>query len=137
MIDGNGFILDIIKEESVPNLPIVEGVHVTSLTKGSLLEVSKSDNYRYKVLTVMLEAITVSGSSELIHCISLDNPDEISLLTQDEISMYVGQAVDLNRKLGWLNSEAYTKILQNEQEGSLDVSVPGKALFHPNPIEEE
>ncbi len=137
VIDGSGFILDITKEDSVPNLPIVEGVHVTSLTKGNLLEVSKSDNYRYKVLTVMLEAIIEWGSIEQIYSISLDNPDEISLLTRDEISIYVGQAVDLDRKLGWLNSEAYTKVLQNEQEGSLDVSVPGKAVFHPDPIEEK
>lgn len=137
VIDESGFILDIIKEDNVPSLPIVEGIHITRLTKGSLLEVSESDNYRYKILTVMLEAVTEWEFGELIHTISLNNPDEISLLTRDGISVYVGQAVELDRKMGWLDSEAYTKVLQSEQEGSLDVSVPGKAVFHPDPVEEE
>ncbi len=136
VIDSSGFILDIIKEDKIPELPIVEGIHITRLTKGSLLEVSESDKYRYKILTVMLDAVIERGSSELIHSISLDNPDGVTLLTRDGISVYVGQAVELDRKLGWLHSEAYTKVQQSEQEGSLDVSVPGKAVFHPDPVEE-
>ncbi|NLC43710.1 MAG: FtsQ-type POTRA domain-containing protein [Clostridiales bacterium] len=137
LIDDSGFVLDIIKEDSIPTLPIVEGIHITRLKKGSLLELAESDKYRYKVLTVMLEAVTEWGSGELINSISLDNPDGISFLTRDGISVYIGQAVELDRKLGWLHSEAYTTVQQSDQEGSLDVSVPGKAVFHPDPVEEE
>ncbi|MDD2503657.1 MAG: FtsQ-type POTRA domain-containing protein [Clostridia bacterium] len=137
VIDVNGFILDIVKEDEQSTLPIVEGIHITRLKKGSLLEVSESDNYRYKILTRILESITEWETGGLIRIINLDNPDEITLLTRDVIQVYLGQAVELDRKMGWLHSEAYTQVLQSDQEGKLDISVPGKAVFHPSPAKEE
>ena len=137
VIDVNGFIMDILRQDNQPALPIIEGIHIANLTKGSLLEVSKSDNYRYKILTRMLEAVDEWEMTELIEVLSLDTPDDISLHTRDGVQVKIGQATDLERKLSWLQSEAYAEVLVRDQEGVLDVSVPGKAVFRPDAPGEE
>lgn len=137
VIDTGGFVLDIIKQDSKASLPIVEGIHISSLKKGSMLNVSESDDYQYKILTRILEAVAEWEAGDLIQTVFLDNPDDIFLLTRDGIKVTIGQAVELDKKMGWLKSEAYTKLLQGEQKGILDVSVPGKAVFHPDPLDQE
>jgi len=133
VIDSNGFILDIVKQSAEASYPVIDGVYITRLTKGSLLEVAASDNYKYKVMIRLLKAISNWDLGTMIKTVDLENPDGIVLITRDDITITMGQAVELDRKLGWLESDAYTEVLNKGEQGVLDVSVPGKAVFHPAP----
>ena len=73
----------------------------------------------------------------MIETMLLDNPDDIILITRDGIQIKLGQAVELDRNSAGLNPMLYTEVLQKEETGSFDVSVPGKAVFHPNLLPED
>jgi cell division protein FtsQ len=137
IIDCNGFILDIVKQSQGVSLPVLEGIHVSCLSKGSFLEVSEKDSYQFKVLTHFLKSLEEWEIKDRIKAIYIDNPDDITLLTNDDIKVSIGQALDLDRKLGWLCSEAYTQVLEKGEPGTLDVRTPGKAVFHPTPVPED
>ncbi len=136
VVDSGGFIMDIIRQTDHPLLPLVEGIHINKLSKGSLLDKAMNDDYKRKILIRILQALEERGMGSMIQTICLDDPDDITLITKDEIQVILGQAVELDRKLGWLQSEAYTTVLENGGKGTLDVSVPGKAVFLPLPSDE-
>ncbi len=129
VIDTSGFILDIIKQRDTTQYPIIEGIRLRNLTKGSFLQSVDSDNYKQKVLIHLLEAICEWDIGSMLEQISLEDPDSIILLTRDGVTVSVGQAVELDKKLGWLKSEAYVEVLGRTEKGILDVSVPGKAVY--------
>jgi cell division septal protein FtsQ len=137
LVDSSGFIMDITKQTQEPSYPVIEGISISRLTKGSTLEVAQDGNYKKKVLIRMLEALEQWNITHMIKTMYLDNPDDIILVTRDEIQVKLGQAIELDRKLGWLKSTAYTEVLQKQEIGTFDVSVPGKAVFHPQPLQEE
>ena len=131
LVDSSGFILDILKQAQQTIYPVVEGVSISKLTKGTTLEPAGEGSYQQKILVRMLQALEEWDINQMIQTLDLDNPDDIVLITRDGIRVKLGQAVELDRKLGWLQSAAYTEVLQRDEAGVFDVSVPGKAIFHP------
>jgi cell division septal protein FtsQ len=134
VIDGSGFIMDIIKQKDDVPYPVVDGIRLNSLTKGGRLEPVESDDYKQKVLIRLLEAVEKWKIGGMLQNINLEDPDNILLTTRDNVRVQIGQAVELDKKLGWLKSEAYTDVLEQGKSGILDVSVPGKAVFHPESL---
>mgnify|MGYP000903224014 CR=1 FL=1 len=72
----------------------------------------------------------------MLRDIRLVDPDDLLLTTRDGVRVRIGQAVELDKKLGWLKSDAYAEVLEKGESGILDVSVPGKAVFHPESLPE-
>jgi cell division protein FtsQ len=138
VIDANGFIMEIIKQKADIPYPVVEGIRLSSLTKGSKLEVAESGTYKQKVMIRVLQAVQEWNEGSMLHSIRMEDPDNILLVTRDGVRITIGQATNLDKKLGWLKSDAYTEVLEKGQTGILDVSVPGKAVFRPeNPADNE
>ncbi|HHY82704.1 MAG TPA: FtsQ-type POTRA domain-containing protein [Clostridiales bacterium] len=137
IIDSSGFILDIVKQTNELSYPTIEGMHISRLIKGSVLETAESDSYKFKIMIRMLEAIAKWEIGSMIQTIYLDDPDHVELVTRDDVHVTLGQALELDRKLGWLQSDAYTEVLNRDEKGTLDVSVPGKAVFHPEPAADD
>jgi len=137
LIDSNAFVLDIIKQTQNPPYPVIEGLTISRLSKGSILELDQNGDYRQKVLIQLMESLKEWSIIDMVSAINMDNPDDIILFTKDEISVKLGQAVELDRKLGWLKSDAYTEVIEKEEPGTLDVSVPGKAVFNPQHISDD
>lgn len=132
LVDSSGFILDIVKQTQQPTYPVVEGLSVSNLTKGTTMELAEGGSYQQKILVRMLEAMEEWEVIHMIQTMYLDDPDDIVMITQDGIQVKLGQAVELDRKLGWLQSVAYTEVLHKNEAGIFDISVPGKAIFHPH-----
>ena len=132
LVDSSGFILDIVKQTQQPTYPVVEGIAISNLTKGTTMELAEGGSYQQKILVRMLEAMEEWEVIHMIQTMYLDDPDDIVMITQDGIQVKLGQAVELDRKLGWLQSVAYTEVLQKNEAGIFDISVPGKAIFHPH-----
>jgi cell division septal protein FtsQ len=131
VIDASGFIMDIIKQKDEVPYPVVDGIRLNNLTKGSRLDMAESGSYKQKVLVRLLEAVREWKAGDLLQSILLEDPDNITLVTRDNVRIAMGQATELDKKLGWLESDAYTEVLAKGEAGTLDVSVPGKAVFRP------
>jgi cell division protein FtsQ len=131
IIDGSGFVLNIVKQQDDEPYPVVEGVPVTSLTRGSLLSTGEHESYREKILLRLLGEMDKWKVGGMLKGIGLENPDNIVLTTKDGIQVQIGQAVELDKKFGWLKSEAYQSVLKNGKGGTLDVRVPDKAVYRP------
>lgn len=129
VIDRTGFIIDITKQMQDVLYPVIEGVRLHSLTKGTMLDIDEEDKYKQKVLLRVLEGIIERDVEDVIKIVDMKDPDNIVLMTRDDIQIALGQALELDRKLGWLVSDGYTEVLRMETPGVMDVSVPGKAVF--------
>lgn len=131
VIDKTCFIIDIEKQRAETSYPSIEGVIIQSFAKGSKLKLIESESFKLRVLLNLLESICKQGVGDILATINIEDPDNLKLYTRDGIEIVVGQAVELDRKLGWLRSDAYSELLRQGLKGTLDVSVPGKAIFKP------
>lgn len=131
VIDAGGLILDIIKQQPEVVYPVIDGLEIQNLTKGKPLDSIESDDYKQRILISLLEEIYACGVEDIIKVINMENPDDILLKTRDDIQIIVGQAVEIDKKLAWLQSDAYTEVLERDINGVMDISVSGKAIFRP------
>ncbi len=137
LMDAEGFILDILKQNSEAAYPAIEGLRLKSLTKGRLLSVADNDQYKERILYRVLDAVRMTETEGFISVIDVDNPDDIRLSTRDGYDIILGTAVELDKKLSWLLSDGYTQILLRRVPGIMDVSVSNKMVFRPMNILDE
>lgn len=123
LIDRTGFVLDIIKQEKEASLPIITGIRLKSYSKGKYLEASSDDDYKYKALKILLESLYNQGANELIYEINIADADNIMLKSIHGIDIVIGQAINLDKKVSWLLSDAYDLIISKYSSGIFDVSV--------------
>lgn len=133
LIDENAFIMDLIKQdESSDQYFKIEGLREFNFKKGTQFEFIESEKIKQVVLNELLDSIYKRGVQHMISEISLENVDNIKLLTRQGVLLELGQAVQLEKKLAWLLSDAYTEIVNSDMKGTLDVSVAEKAVFRPD-----
>lgn len=131
VIDAEGFVLDIHRRPSEPEHPSVLGLKITGLTRGQPLSASDADQYRVRLLLKLLDALEETQTAEGILTIDLRAPEDIILTTREGYPVYLGQALDLSRKLAWLRSDGYRQVLSQNILGELDIRQAGTMIFRP------
>lgn len=137
VIDAEGFVLDIQKRTDEPMHPSVLGLRITGLTRGHPLSVSETDPYKLRRLLKLLAALEETQTADTILTIDLRETEDIVLITREGYPVYLGQALDLTRKLTWLRSDGYQQVLSQNRWGELDIRQAGTMIFRPmKPVDE-
>jgi cell division protein FtsQ len=132
VIDVRGFILDIIKQFPDPDLPQIQGIGIKNFTKGTHLAAADRDEYKERILFRLLEAVDKSDTIGSVSVLNVEDPDNIRVITREGYDVFLGQALELEKKLSWLKSEdGYGKIVEAGVPGILDISVADKMVFRP------
>ncbi|HZK34668.1 MAG TPA: FtsQ-type POTRA domain-containing protein [Bacillota bacterium] len=132
VIDKNAFIVDIVKQGSGEAKHMkIEGVRLLNFAKGTQLELIESEDIKQRVIISLLDSISAQGVQNVISIIHMSDVDNIQLETKDGIIVKLGQATQVDTKLSWILSDAYTDLVDENMQGVLDVSVAEKAVFRP------
>ena len=100
LIDENAFIMDLIKQdESSDQYFKIEGLREFNFKKGTQFELIESEKIKQVVLNELLDSIYKRRVQHMISEISLENVDNIKLLTRQGVLLELGQAVQLEKKL--------------------------------------
>lgn len=128
VLDKDGLVMnETTGLELIGTLPLVTGIRVSNAHKGQFLKVkSQVQLDAYCKLIVELNKQNYAGQ---ITEIRLNNPENIYLVTAEGISVRIGKAEDLKRKVQAIRTTmAYLRAL-GEDAGVLDVSVPTEAKY--------
>jgi cell division protein FtsQ len=129
IIDREGIVLDILRELDAGQYPEAEGLHVKSFMKGKIIVLA--DSYQLKALCRVIQGIYDWDVQNHISKILMANPDDIILISPQGIEIRLGQAVSVDQKLKWLTKTEVLSIIHGNENGQLDISAEGQAVFHP------
>lgn len=128
VLDKDGLVMnETTGTDLIGTLPLVTGIRVSNAHKGQFLTVkSQVQLDAYCKLIVELNKQNYAGQ---VTEIRLNNPENIYLVTAEGISVRIGKAEDLKRKVQAIRTTmAYLRAL-GEDAGVLDVSVPTEAKY--------
>lgn len=130
LIDTKGIVLAIESEGSIDDYPVITDLYVKSFVKGK--QIIAGDDYQFRALLRVLQSIYDLGLENIVREIQMKNPDDIYIISNKNIRIKLGQAIDVDNKLKWLKTEQFKEIEPDlNSEWIFDISIPGKAIFSP------
>lgn len=128
-IDKECYILEIAKDIGDIQHPLVQDVPVKSFVVGKKLVAE--EQYKLNALMKILESLySLELDSEISEIIMTD-PDDIYLILTDGIQVRLGQALDTEQKLSWLESAEIKDVCRGLVGGILDITAPSRPVFYP------
>ncbi len=130
-LDETGLVMDESNALTLPdNIPIVTGMHGTSVRVGRQLEVRR-ERQRAAYCAIISE-LQLQIYSDQISELNLANTDNLYLVTVDGITVRLGDETNMRAKIGALRTDvAYLRLL-GKNTGILDVTTPEDAKFTPD-----
>ena len=127
-LDIDGMVLDEYSDMNYPGeVPAVYGFKVASAIVGEKLSV-RNDAQLVAYASIVSE-LTIQQYAERIKSINVSDPDALTLLTKDGITVQLGSSEYMRAKIGAMRTDiAYLQQL-GETSGVLDVTVPEDGKF--------
>src|SRR5690606_35358767 len=95
-------------------------------------QIIAGDDYQFRALLRVLQSIYDLDLENIVREIQMKNPDDIYIISNKNIRIKLGQAIDVDNKLKWLKTEQFKEIEPDlNSEWIFDISIPGKAIFSP------
>lgn len=129
IIDSDLRIIDDSSVFDTEKLPCISGVSVSGYELNSQLEI-KSDE-KEKALEVMLTSLESCGLIESVKYISIDDLTAITFNYDNRIDVVCGSQLQIDRKIRMFAESIRTSTFDENSIGSVDLSVPGTAVYNP------
>src|SRR5690606_33495958 len=102
LIDTKGIVLSIESEGSIDDDPVITDLYVKSFVKGK--QIIAGDDYQFRALLRVLQSIYDLDLENIVREIQMKNPDDIYIISNKNIRIKLGQAIDVDNKLKWLKT---------------------------------
>jgi|WetSurMetagenome_2_1015567.scaffolds.fasta_scaffold76289_2 cell division septal protein FtsQ len=127
-MDIDGMVLEEYSDMNYEGqVPTVYGFKVTNAVAGEFLSVH--NNAQLTAYSAIVSELTIQRYADHVVSINVGNPDSLSLLTTDGITVQLGNGDYMRAKIGAMRTDlAYLQQL-GEASGVLDVTVPEDGKF--------
>ncbi len=129
VIDSNMRIIDDAGVFDTKKLPSVSGVSVQEYQLDEPINIDSAE--KSEALAVILKAFEVTGLTNSITNISLDDLTAIKFNYDNRIEALCGSQLQLERKIRMFAETIKTETINENSIGTMDLSVPGKAVYEP------
>lgn len=131
VLDKDGLVMaEYPSAELAPDMPIVKGFRVSNAHSGQFLTV-KSE-LQLEAYGKLIQELNLQHYAGQVKEIQFDNPENIYMITKEDITVRIGQPVDLKRKIQAVRTSiSYLRALA-EEKGLLDVNVPTDVKYRPD-----
>lgn len=129
MFDAEGIALEVRDHDKVSDYIEVNGLNIQGFVFGE--ELLTDDEYRLNALKRVLEQVKAMGLENDISEISVTDTNDIRMISDGGLSIRLGQAVEVDKKLRWIKTEQFEQIETQNIPGELDLSVHTQAVFVP------
>ena len=133
-IDETGMVLEYVGN----NHPQDSLINITGLQpKGSVSPGAMITSSRLEAYTALMAEIEIQGFSGQVSELNLSDPDNLTLVTVDGYTVYLGEATDLRAKIGTVRAvvDKLNEMVSNgelaQKGGIVDASIPGEAVYTP------
>jgi cell division protein FtsQ len=129
VFDAEGIVLEVRDLGEVYDYIEVSGLNIQGFVFGEELLVD--EEYRLDALRRVLAQVKAKGLEKDIREISVADANDIRIISDGGLSIRLGQAVEVDKKLRWMKTEQFEQIETQNIPGELDLSVHTQAVFVP------
>jgi len=132
IMDEEGYIIDIVENESERGLPVIKGLRFESFKVGQALELDNPDSA--EKIHDLINAIKKSDENstyklaDMVDYIDVSEPKKVSLFVDSRIIVNLGDLRDLNYRIGVVKYILQNN-LKDEDRGILDFTAGDKPIF--------
>ncbi|HZJ83042.1 MAG TPA: FtsQ-type POTRA domain-containing protein [Clostridia bacterium] len=126
MIDKECYILEIAKEVGDIQYPLIQDLGIKNFLVGKKLVAE--EQYKLNALMKVLESMYSLELESQVSEIIMSDSDDIYLMLTDGIQVRIGQAVDMDKKLLWLESQKIKDVCRGIVGGILDLSAASRPV---------
>ncbi len=124
-ISQDGKVLEVTADKP-EQVPVIEGVSVNNFTEGEVIGIDESE--KFDIMIVCQRAIVQTDLGKVVSAIYLEDIYNIKFKIGGKLTVLCGNKDNFSYKLSML-SQVMDKI-ENGVKGSIDLSVPGKAIYN-------
>lgn len=136
-IDGKTFVIDsnlkVLGDRSVfdkGNIPNIIGLETSGGDIGESL--GCNDPQKFEILQICLRTMEITGMLDKIRDIDISETTNIRFRYDDRLEILCGTQLDLERKIRLLKETVSNSNLAPNANGTIDLSVTGKAVYTPD-----
>lgn len=129
VIDSDLVVIDDADVFDTDSLPSVSGISVSEYQVNSVIEADSQE--KKDALYTMLKAFSDAGITDKITYVSLDDLSALKFNYDSRIEVSCGSQLQLSRKISMFAEALKTDTITEESMGSMDLSVPGRAIYDP------
>lgn len=129
LFDEEGVALEVSESNEVYGYIKATGLNIQGFVLGEELLVE--DVYRLDSLKRVLSEVKTQNLKDDISEISVRDVNDIRMISDGGLSIRLGQAVEVDKKLRWMKTEQFKQIEDGDVPGELDLSVHAQAVFNP------
>lgn len=129
LFDEEGVALEVSGSNEVYGYIKATGLNIQGFVLGEELLVE--DVYRLDSLKRVLSEVKTQNLKDDISEISVRDVNDIRMISDGGLSIRLGQAVEVDKKLRWMKTEQFKQIEDGDVPGELDLSVHAQAVFNP------
>ncbi len=129
LFDEEGVALEVSESNEVYDYIKATGLNIQGFVLGEELLVE--DVYRLDSLKRVLSEVKTQNLKDDISEISVRDVNDIRMISDGGLSIRLGQAVEVDKKLRWMKTEQFKQIEDGDVPGELDLSVHAQAVFNP------
>ncbi len=129
LFDEEGVALEVSESNEVYGYIKATGLNIQGFVLGEELLVE--DVYRLDSLKRVLSEVKTQNLKDDISEISVRDVNDIRMISDGGLSIRLGQAVEVDKKLRWMKTEQFKQIEDGDVPGELDLSVHAHAVFNP------
>lgn len=112
------------------NIPNIIGVETVSGNVGETLALADAE--KAEILTIALKTMERTGILDKVRDFDVTETTSIKFRYEDRLDVLCGTQLDLERKLRLFKETVYNNNLSNDANGTIDLSVVGKAVYNPD-----
>jgi hypothetical protein len=128
LLDSEGYVLKIEKNNENDNYPAVSGLNVSNFSLGK--QVGFADEAQYKAMKTIIGGIYTEGINALIAEINLFNINDIKMITRKGIQIKFGSYETTEKKILWIKKVLAYFDEKGIDKGTVDVSTGEFASYN-------
>jgi len=129
MFDAEGIALEVRDPDEVHGYIEVRGLNMQGFVLGEELLVD--EEYRLDALKRVLAEVKAQGLENDISKISVEDANDVRMISDAGLSIRLGQAVEVDKKLRWMKTDQFNQIEAGGVPGELNLTVHTQAVFIP------
>lgn len=133
VLDSDGYVAGIVERIPEGQMPYVSGLRASYYQLGRQLDTADG---RVAAMGVILEALKARGAMGYASEISVENLEDLRIISRTGVTVLLGSAENMSDKIAWMAGALADLEARGERGGKLDVVSGTKADYIPEPTPE-
>lgn len=128
LLDSDGYVAQVADRMPDGQMPYISGLRASYYLLGRQLDMADG---RVAAMSAVLNALKARGATQYASEISVENIEDLRIITRTGMTVLLGNSDDMDAKIAWMAAALSDLEARGETQGQLDVSSATKADYTP------